>query len=90
MVVGYHGQKVGLFLLNDNNVMRDTGRPDGRTANQLALIEQAHSQSKKIAGSANIKSVGLPINQIVNYDLANYKLSLCSDFNLSEFMEEAL
>ena len=32
LVMGYHGKKLGLSLLNDNNVMRDTGKADGRTA----------------------------------------------------------
>ena len=52
----------------------------------MALIERAHSMSPD-KSSADISVVGLPINSIVDYDLANYKLSLRSDFDLNEFME---
>ena len=85
LVMGYHGQKVGLFLLNDNNVMRDTRNPDGKTVHQMALVEQSHSASPE-QKTPQIKTIGLAMNQIVDYDLAKYKLSLRNDFNLSEFM----
>ena len=83
--MGYHGQKVGLFLLNDTNVMRDTKTPDGKAAHQMALVERSHSTSTEMK-TAPIKTMGLAMSQIVDYDLAKYKLSLRNDFKIDDFM----
>ena len=85
LVIGYNGQKLGIFVLNDIDVMRDSQSPDGESIKKMKLIEQFHRQGQ----GAPIKTVALPISKVVDYDLKNYKLSLNNDFNLMEFLKES-
>ena len=41
-LVGYNGQKLGIFVLNDIDVMRDSVKPDGQTQRRMKLVEQYH------------------------------------------------
>lgn len=42
ILLGVDGQKVGVFVLNDNEVMRDSLNADGFSAGRMQLVEQAH------------------------------------------------
>ena len=79
-LVGYNGKKLGIFVLNDINVMRDSSKPDGETQRKMDLLEQYHKQGS----GAQIKSVAIPISKVVDYDLANYQISLKEDFKSSQ------
>ena len=69
VVMGHEGQKVGLYLLNDDAVMRDTKKPCGFTEDKMRLVEQAH----KLAGEkSRVKNIGLGVSEVVHADLANY------------------
>ena len=43
-LVGHNGKKLGIFVLNDINVMRDSSKPDGETQRKMDLLEQYHKQ----------------------------------------------
>ena len=47
VLMGYEGQKVGIFVLNDNRMMRDTYGPDGFAKGEMLLIESAHDLANK-------------------------------------------
>lgn len=42
ILMGYEGQKVGVFVLNDDCAMRDTDEPCGFTQGKMRLVESAH------------------------------------------------
>lgn len=84
LVMGVGGQKVGFFVLNNGSAMVDSGTIDGRTAHQLRVVEMAHKQAKN-----TIKSISVPISHIVDYDLAQFKLSLRNDFDLNNILESS-
>ena len=88
LLMGYEGQKVGIFVLNDDKVMRDTHKPCGFTAGRMRLVESAHKLANKSSTGA-IKSVALPVRSVVEADLANYKLNLRKEFNIDSFLEQS-
>ena len=87
VLMGYEGQKVGIFVLNNDQVMRDSLQPDGFSQAKMRLVESAHSLNKK-NGTSRIKNVALPVRRVVDADLQNHKLSLRADFNIDTFLEE--
>ena len=79
VVMGHHGKKVGLYVLNDDRIMRDTKRPCGFTDGKMRLVEQAH----KLTGEKSaIKNIALAVSEVVSVDLKNYQLSLKNGFNI--------
>lgn len=88
VLMGYEGQKVGIFVLNNDQIMRDTLEVDGFTQAKMALVESAHRLNQKV-GTSQIKSLALPVRRVVDADLQNHKLSLRSDFSLDKFLEES-
>ena len=42
LLLGLDGQKVGIYVLNDDEVMRDTLKPDGFAVGKIRITEQAH------------------------------------------------
>ena len=42
LLLGHKGQKMGIFVLKENEFLRDTGKPDGRMQFRFRLIERAH------------------------------------------------
>lgn len=84
-MIGHQGKKLGIFVLPDTHVMRDTQKADGRTSHRMRLVEAAH----KKAGS-DITCLALPISSIVDADLKNLKLQLKPDFDLKKFLSEAV
>ena len=85
VLMGYEGQKVGIFVLNDNRMMRDTYGPDGFAKGEMLLIESAHDLANK-QGTAKVKNISLPVKRMVDADLKEHKLKLRDDFNLSNFL----
>ena len=88
VLLGYEGQKVGIFVCNDDKVMRDTNGPDGFIKGQMLLIESAHKLASK-QGTAAVKGIALPVQRVVDADLVEHKLSLRADFNISNFLKES-
>ena len=88
VLMGYYGQKVGIFVLNNDRVMRDTDVPCGLTAARMKLIEQAHELHDK-KGTSALKSVSLPVRSVVDADLTSHKLQLREDFSISSFIEKS-
>ena len=87
LLMGYEGQKVGIFVLNDDSVMRDTLKPCGFTQGKMLLVEQAHKLAEK-TGTSILKSIALPVRRVVDSDLQTPKLNLRQDFNISSFLRE--
>ena len=87
LLMGYEGQKVGIFVLNDDSVMRDTLKPCGYTQAKMSLVEQAHKLAEK-KGTSVLKSIALPVRRVVDSDLQTQKLNLRKDFNISSFLKE--
>lgn len=85
VVFGYQGRKIGLFVQNDDCVMRDTHQPDGFTAAKMRLVEKAHRENGP-AGTAAIKSISLPVSSVVSANLKEHRLELRSDFKLNDFL----
>ena len=88
VLMGYEGQKVGIFVLNNDCVMRDTNEPCGFTKGKMRLVESAHRLANK-QGTGAIKNICLPVRRVVDADLQQYKLSLRDDFNLANFLSES-
>lgn len=82
IVMGYKGQKVGVFVLSETDSTLDTNRPDGAHRFRMRLLEKAQQQ-----GSAPIKAAGLAVSSIVNYDIEKFKLQLNKDFNFERFLD---
>ena len=81
VLMGYEGQKVGIFVLNNDCVMRDTDGPCGFTKGKMRLIESAHRLADK-QGTSAIKNIALAVSRVVEADLQQHKLELRDDFNL--------
>ncbi len=88
VLMGYHGQKVGIFVLNNDTVMRDTDAPCGLTAARMKLVEQAHVLNDK-KGTSVLQSVALPVRSVVDADLTSHKLELRKDFSIQSFLEKS-
>jgi len=82
LLIGWHGKKAGLFVVNDRQVMRDSGQVDGLTAKRLSLLEDAQK-------GKNMFAVGIPIRAMAHYDLASYQLTMKKDFDLMKVIDEA-
>ena len=87
LLMGYEGQKVGIFVLNDDSVMRDTLKPCGYTKGKMTLVEQAHKLAEK-KGTSILKSVALPVRRVVDSDLQTQQLNLRQDFDIRSFLKE--
>lgn len=78
LLTGFEGRKIALFLLNSRTGMRDTVMPHGETQVQIKVIENAHKSGSKddVLGDKTPKvyGVGLPMRNIIDYDLAKNKL----------------
>lgn len=83
ILMGYKGQKVGVFVLSEIDATLDTHRADGAHRFRMRLLEKAQLQ-----GSAPIKAVGLAVGSIVNYDIEKFKLQLNKEFNFIQFLDE--
>ena len=74
LVIGFEGRKMALFLLNSRTGMRDTVMPHGEVQNQIKVIENTHKMGQKdhVLGdkTPQIYGVGLPIRNIVDFNLA--------------------
>ena len=77
LVTGFNGQKVQIYVLNQNEFMHDTMQADGRTAHFMRLNSTGANESHS-------KNVGIPLDSIVDYDLNNFRLTLREDFDLIE------
>lgn len=88
LLLGLEGQKVGVFVLNDDEVMRDSLNADGFADGKMRIVEQAHRLQNKL-GASEIKSVGLPVKRVVDANLQEHKLSLREDFTIQAFMDES-
>ena len=88
LLLGYEGQKVGIFVLNNDSVMRDTNEPCGFTKGKMLLVESAHKLADKM-GMSQIKNICLPVRRVVDADLKEHKLELREDFDLSVFLKES-
>jgi len=89
VLMGYQGKKVGLFVLNEDEVMRDSQNPTGFQQGRMRLVESAHYLADK-AGSSALKSVSLPVTSVVDADIKNMKLSLRKDFKIGKFLDESV
>ena len=59
ILMGYKGAKLGIFLLNESEVLRDTGLADGRVQHRLKLLQRAHNKDKH---GSQLLPVSLPIS----------------------------
>ena len=55
--------------------MSDTDSVDGRTAHQLKVIDRAQKESQ-------MKCIPLPVSKVVDYNLADFHVSLKKKFDL--------
>lgn len=74
IMMGYKGQKVGVFVLPETNTMRDTHQADGAYRFRMRVLEGAHD--------GRIKLASLAVEDVVTYDIAGPKVDLNSNFNL--------
>ena len=89
VLMGYQGKKVGLFVLNQDEVMRDSQKPTGFQQGKMRLVESAHRLADKTGASA-LRSVGLPVTSVVDADIKNMRLSLREDFKIGQFLDESV
>lgn len=66
LLLGFGGQKTGVYIVNENQIMRDTQSVDGITAHKM----------KKAGNHSSMKTLGIPLTEIVDYDLNSFKLEL--------------
>jgi hypothetical protein len=74
IIMGYKGQKVGVFVLPETSVTRDTYQANGAQLFRQRLLQHANS---------TIKVAALPITQVVDYDIAGLKVDLKQDFKFN-------
>jgi hypothetical protein len=74
ILMGYKGQKVGVFVLPETETMRDTLQADGAQKFRMRVLEQAHD--------GRIKLASLAVQDVVTYDLAAPNVELNGNFNL--------
>jgi len=86
LLMSHGGQKVGVFVLNDDTAMRDTYEPCGFTAGKMRLISSAHKLAGK-KGTSVLKGVPLAVSSVVDANLREHKLQLRSDFNIGKYLE---
>ncbi len=59
VVMGYEGKKVGLYVLNDDALMRDTMSPCGFTKAKMQLVKQAHELTGM---KSNVENIGVGVS----------------------------
>lgn len=75
IVMGYKGQKVGVFVLPETQTTRDTHQANGTHRFRLRVLEQAHE--------GKLRTAVISVPEVVNYDIEQLKLDLNSSFNLT-------
>ena len=75
-IFGHNGDKILLNVIRAGETMRDVGLPDGAVCFRQRIMSALNGDRERI------KSVTVPITSVVNYDIANLKLSLNEDYNL--------
>lgn len=82
ILMGYKGQKVGVFVLPETSTMRDTLQADGATKFRMRVLEQAHD--------GRIKLASLGVQNVVSYDLSAPKVDFNNEFNLQQTLDSQL
>lgn len=82
ILMGYKGQKVGVFVLPETSTMRDTLQADGATKFRMRVLEQAHD--------GRIKLASLGVQDVVSYDLSAPKVDFNTEFNLQQTLDSQL
>lgn len=77
--MGYRGTKVGVFVLPEAGVMRDTMRADGANRLKMRLLERSQS--------GGIAPVSIAVPDVVTIDIPNWKLLVNQKFNLLKEVE---
>ena len=88
IIMGYKGNKVGVFVLSEINTTRDTQKADGSHRFRMRVLENAHK--KHSGSSAPIKTTALAVDHIVKYDIENFKLDLNQDFNFIQVLDQVV
>ena len=76
--MGYKGQKVGVFVLPETSVTRDTFQASGAQQFRQRLLQHVNP---------SIKVAALPITQVVDYDIAGLRIDLRRDFKFNNLLE---
>lgn len=79
ILMGYKGQKVGVFVLPETATTRDTLQADGTTRFRMRVLEQAHD--------GRIKLAAIGVEDVVSYDISAPKMELNGEFNLQKTLE---
>lgn len=82
ILMGYKGQKVGVFVLPETSTMRDTLSADGASKFRMRILEQAHD--------GRIKLASLGVQNVVSYDLSAPKVDFNTSFNLQQTLDNQL
>ncbi len=75
IVMGYKGQKVGVFVLPETSTTRDTNQANGAHRFRLRVLEQAHE--------GKLRTAVISVPEVVSYDIENLKLDLNKSFSLT-------
>lgn len=78
IIMGYQGQKVGVFVLPETSVTRDSQQADGAQAFRQRLLQHANP---------SIKVAALPVTAVVDYDIAGLKIDLKQNFKFNSLIE---
>ena len=73
VVMGYKGNKIGLFVLNEGMAMRDSFLPNGVARFRMRILERAQKNQ--------IKTAAVAVPKVVHYDIEGLKVQLNESFN---------
>jgi hypothetical protein len=82
LVLGYHSQKMAVYVLNDAQVTTDTQQPMGDQVFKMKVISDLNANS--------VKCIPLPVSKVLKLDLATNKVSYNPEFNFHQMLETNL
>jgi hypothetical protein len=81
-MLGYKGQKVGVFVLTERDVYQESLQPNGLVNFRRRVLEKANN--------GELKTVVIPIQSVINYDLEGMRVSFNKDFDFKQELESQL
>ena len=82
IIVGFNGKKVLMNVLPASQTMKDTMRANGQVLFRQKIMKQL---SKK-----EVETVSIPINAVVDYDIANRKLEMREHFDFIQELQNQI
>ena len=81
IIMGYKGQKVGVFVVTETSATLDTQKPDGTQLFRQRILAKANQ---------GLQVSALPVTAVVDYDIEGLKVDIKQGFNFGQFLDSTI